>query len=250
VNAIVNALVAHAELMRYRIALIDSGEAQSISEVRAMRAEIDSMHAVFYYPWIRALDPLTNNPINLPPSGFVAGIYARSDIKRGVHRAPANEPVNLAVGLEKMINSAQLEALTPEGINCFRFFGGGGFRLWGARTASSEREWRYVNLRRYFAYLEHSIDRGTRWAVYEPNNSVLWNDVRRSIENFLYNEYRAGVLSGDKPENSFYVRCDRSTMTQSDLDEGRLVCRIGVALLRPAEFVVLRIGQWTADRKD
>ncbi|HEX8127973.1 MAG TPA: phage tail sheath subtilisin-like domain-containing protein [Pyrinomonadaceae bacterium] len=248
-TAIVNALIAHAERMRYRIAVIDSGDDQAISEVRAMRAKIDSKYAAFYYPWIRVLDPVTNSEINLPPSGFVAGIYARNDINRAVYKAPANEVVNLAIGFEKMLNRAQQEVLNPEGINCFRFFEGRGFRLWGARTTSSDPEWKYVNLRRYFAYLERSIDKGTQWAVFEPNGSMLWDNVRRTIEDFLFNEFQMGALLGDKPDKAYFVRCDRSTMTQNDLDNGRLVCLVGVAPLRPAEFVIFRIGQWTADRK-
>jgi len=139
--------------------------------------------------------------------------------------------------------------LNPEGINCFRFFAGRGYRLWGARTASSDPEWKYVNLRRYVTYLERSIDKGTRWAVFEPNGDALWATVRRTIEDFLLNEWQRGALLGGKPEEAFFVRCDRSTMTQNDLDSGRLVCQIGVAPLRPAEFVIFRIGQWTADRK-
>ncbi|HEV2880980.1 MAG TPA: phage tail sheath subtilisin-like domain-containing protein [Pyrinomonadaceae bacterium] len=248
-TAIINALIAHAERMRYRIAVIDSGDNQSVSEVRAMRAKIDSKYAAFYYPWIRVLDPVTNTEINLPPSGFVAGIYARNDINRAVYKAPANEVVNLAIGFEKMLNRAQQEVLNPEGINCFRFFEGRGFRLWGARTTSSDPEWKYVNLRRYFAYLERSIDKGTQWAVFEPNGSMLWDNVRRTIEDFLFNEFQMGALLGDKPDKAYFVRCDRSTMTQNDLDNGRLVCLVGVAPLRPAEFVIFRIGQWTADRK-
>jgi len=248
-TAIINALIAHAERMRYRIAVIDSGDNQSVSEVRAMRAKIDSKYAAFYYPWIRVLDPVTNSEINLPPSGFVAGIYARNDVNRAVYKAPANEVVNLAIGFEKMLNRAQQEVLNPEGINCFRFFEGRGFRLWGARTTSSDPEWKYVNLRRYFAYLERSIDKGTQWAVFEPNGSMLWDNVRRTIEDFLFNEFQMGALLGDKPDKAYFVRCDRTTMTQNDLDNGRLVCLVGVAALRPAEFVIFRIGQWTGDRK-
>ena len=248
-NATVNALISHAMRMRYRIAVLDAGENLSISEVRDQRAKIDSSYAALYYPWVRILDPVTNTEINVPPSGHVAGIYARNDVNRAVYKAPANEVVNLAIGFEKLINRAQQEVLNPEGINCFRFFAGRGFRLWGARTISSDPEWKYVNLRRYFAYLEHSIDKGTQWAVFEPNGEMLWGNVRRTIEDFLLNEWQMGALLGDKPEKAYFVKCDRSTMTQNDLDNGRLVCLIGVAPLKPAEFVIFRIGQWTADRK-
>lgn len=248
-NTIINLLISHAERMRYRIAVLDSGSGQAISQVRALRARFDSKYAALYYPWVRVLDPVTRKEINLPPSGFVAGIYARNDINRAVYKAPANEVVNLALGFEKLLNKAQQDVLNPEGINCFRFFEGRGFRLWGARTISSDPEWKYVNLRRYFAYLEHSIDKGTQWAVFEPNGDQLWANVRRTIEDFLLNEWTNGALLGDKPEKAYFVKCDRSTMTQNDLDNGRLVCLIGVAPLRPAEFVIFRIGQWTADRK-
>jgi uncharacterized protein len=248
-NATVGALISHAQRMRYRIAVLDSGEGQAISEVREMRAKLDSSYAALYYPWVRVLDPVTNTEINLPPSGFVSGIYARNDVNRAVYKAPANEVVNLAIGFEKMLNRAQQEVLNPEGINCFRFFEGRGMRLWGARTISSDPEWKYVNLRRYFAYLERSIDKGTQWAVFEPNGPRLWDNVRSTVADFLLNEWTSGALLGDKPEKSYFVRCDRSTMTQNDLDNGRLVCLVGVAPLRPAEFVIFRIGQWTADRK-
>lgn len=246
---IIDHLITHAQLMRYRIAVLDSGDGQNIGQVRAMRGKLDSKYAALYYPWVRVLDPVTRREINLPPSGFVAGIYARNDTERAVYKAPANEVVNLALGFEVMLSKGEQEVLNPEGVNCFRFFEGRGFRLWGARTISSDPEWKYVNLRRYFAYLERSIDKGTQWAVFEPNGDLLWANVRRTIEDFLLNEWMSGALLGEKPEKAFFVKCDRTTMTQNDLDNGRLICLIGVAPLRPAEFVIFRIGQWTADRK-
>ncbi len=248
-STINNLLISHCTRMRYRIAVLDSGDGQSISQVRSMRAKVDSSYAALYYPWIRVLDPVTRQEIHVPPCGHVAGIYARNDINRAVYKAPANEVVNLAIGFEVLLNRAQQEVLNPEGINCFRFFEGRGFRLWGARTISSDPEWKYVNLRRYFAYLERSIDRGTQWAVFEPNGEQLWANVRQTISEFLFNEWFNGALLGEKADKAFFVKCDRSTMTQNDLDNGRLICLIGVAPLRPAEFVIFRIGQWTADRK-
>jgi phage tail sheath protein FI len=248
-DSIYGLLIRHAELMRYRIAVLDSGEGQTINEVRATKAGLNSRYAAFYYPWIKVRDPITHLEICLPPSGFVAGLYARNDVERGVWKAPANEIVTAAVGLEQTLDKAQQEILNPEGINCFRYFEGRGFLLWGARTTTSDPEWKYVNLRRYFAYLEQSIDRGTQWVVFEPNGETLWAAVRRVIEDFLLNEWQAGALLGAKAEQAFFVKCDRSTMTQNDLDNGRLVCVIGVAPLEPAEFVIFRIGQWTADHK-
>lgn len=240
-------LIAHCEQMRYRIAVLDSGSGYAISEVRSQRGKIDTTHAALYYPWVRILDPITEEELHLPPSGFVAGIYARNDIENGVHKAPANEVVRLAVGFELTLNKAQQDVLNPEGINCFRFFEGRGRRLWGARTASSDPEWKYVNLRRYFAYLERSIEKGTQWVVFEPNDDTLWARVRQTVSDFLFNEWKSNHLLGTKPEEAYFVRCDRSTMTQNDLDNGRLICLVGVSPIRPAEFVIFRIGQWTAD---
>ena len=185
----------------------------------------------------------------LPPSGFVSGIYARNDAERGVHKAPANEVVRLASNFEFLINQRQQEALNPEGVNCLRFFEGRGFRVWGARTASSDPEWKYVNVRRYFAFLERSIEKGTQWSVFEPNGPRLWANIQRTVEDFLYNEFVSNHLAGRKPAEAFFVRCDETTMTQNDRDNGRLICLIGVAPLRPAEFVIFRIGQKTADAR-
>ncbi len=249
VAAVTNLLIAHAEKMRYRIAVLDSHEGMKLADVRKFKAKLDSKYAALYYPWVTVFDPVTRQPLNLPPSGFVAGIYARNDTERAVYKAPANEVVRGAIGFETQINAAQQEVLNPEGINCLRFFEGRGNRLWGARTISSDPEWKYVNLRRYFAYLERSIDKGTQWAVFEPNGEALWANVRATVRDFLVNEWANGALLGDKPEKAFFVRCDRSTMTQNDLDNGRLVCLVGVAPLRPAEFVIFRVGQWTADQK-
>jgi hypothetical protein len=177
----------------------------------------------------------------------VAGIYARSDILRGVFKAPANEVVRGLTKFEININKARQDVLNPEGINALRFFEGRGNRVWGARTMSSDPEWKYVNVRRLFIFLEHSIDKGTQWAVFEPNNERLWANIRSTIEDFLLVQWKSGALMGGKPEEAFFVRCDRTTMTQNDLDNGRLVCLIGVAPTYPAEYVIFRIGQWTAD---
>jgi phage tail sheath protein FI len=251
-SQITSHLLTHAEKMRYRVAVLDSPNGQALSEVRNFRGKFDSKYAALYYPWVTVLDP--NDPqgvreIELPPSGFVTGIYARNDVEHAVFKAPANEVVRGAIGFEMLLNKAQQDVLNPEGVNCFRFFEGRGFRLWGARTISSDPEWKYISVRRYFAYLEHSVDKGTQWAVFENNNDALWANIRRTVEDFLFNEWRSGALLGMKPEEAFFVRCDRSTMTQNDLDNGRLICLVGVAVVKPAEFVIFRIGQWTADRK-
>jgi len=240
-------LIAHCEQMRYRVAVLDSVDAQLITEIRADRSSIDTTRAGLYYPWIEISDPLTETDILLPPSGFVTGIFARNDVERGVHKAPANEVLRLAKRLEVNINKSQQEVLNPDGINVIRFFEGRGYRIWGARTATSDPEWKYMNVRRYFAFLERSIERGTQWSVFENNGTTLWSNVQSTIQDFLFNEWKEDHLAGNTPDEAFFVRCDRSTMTQNDIDNGRMICLIGVAALKPAEFVIFRIGQKTLD---
>ncbi len=249
-------LITHAEKMRYRIAVVDGPVGSSMNEIRDFRSQFDSKYGAIYYPWIKVFDPTERfsqgtppRQLVLPPSGFVTGIYARNDINRGVHKAPANEEVRGLSKLENNINKPRQEVINPEGINALRFFEGRGHRVWGARTMSSDPEWKYVNVRRLFNYIENSIDKGSQWAVFEPNNRHLWDNIRRTIEDFLLVLWRDGALMGAKPEEAFFVRCDRSTMTQNDLDNGRLICLIGIAPVKPAEFVIFRIGQWTGDAK-
>lgn len=249
-------LIGHAERLRYRIAVVDAPVGSSLTEIRSFRGRFDSKYAALYHPWIQILDPLERSSqgapprrLLLPPSGFVTGIYARSDVERGVHKAPANEVVRGLTQFEININKARQDVLNPEGVNCLRFFEGRGNRVWGARTMSSDPEWKYVNVRRLFIYIEHSIDKGTQWAVFEPNGPRLWANIRQTVEDFLLVLWRDGALLGDKPEQAYFVRCDRTTMTQNDLDNGRLICLIGIAPVKPAEFVIFRIGQWTGDAK-
>jgi phage tail sheath protein FI len=257
-QGIQGALISHCERRRaYRIAVLDTPPGQAIPGAREVRSRIDSTYAALYYPWVVVANPLARpgddsipREITLPPSGFVCGIYARTDIDRGVFKAPANEIVRGALRFESDVNFAQQEVLNPIGVNCLRYLSGRGFRLWGARTASSDPEWKYVSVRRYFNYLEASIDRSTQWAVFEPNGERLWANVRETVESFLYGEWRSGALLGGSTKEAFFVRCDRSTMTQNDLDNGRLVCLIGVAVVKPAEFVIFRIGQKTADARN
>jgi uncharacterized protein len=247
-------LLRHAEQKQYRIAVVDAPRRSSLTQVRSFRGRFDSKYGALYHPWIEILDPLEPpaagappRRIPLPPSGFVSGIYARNDIERGVHKAPANEVVRGLTRFEANINTARNEVINPEGINALRFFEGRGSRVWGARTMSSDPEWKYVNVRRFFIFLERSIDLAMQWAVFEPNNERLWSNIRRTVEDFLLVQWETGALLGSTPDEAFFVRCDRTTMTQNDLDNGRLVCLIGVAPTKPAEFVIFRIGQWTAD---
>jgi phage tail sheath protein FI/enoyl-CoA hydratase/carnithine racemase len=238
------ALIEHVnEPARFRFAVLDAPPAATIDEALAARSSINSSYAAMYYPWIT-----TANSLQLPPSGFVCGIYARVDTTRGVWRAPANEAITGAVGLQAAVDTHGQERLSAQSINSIRTFTGRGILLWGARTTSNDPEWKYVNVRRYFIFLEHSIYDGLQWVVFEPNGAALWQSVRRTVENFLLNSWQNGALLGNKPEEAFYVRCDRSSMTQNDIDSGRLIVEIGIAPVRPAEFVIIRIGLWTASR--
>jgi Bacteriophage tail sheath protein len=222
------------------------------AEVMTQRGSFDSEYGALYYPWVVMDDPTPANPlvpatVNLPPSGHVMGIYARSDINRGVFKAPANEVIDGIVGLSHRIDNGTQDVLNPLGINCLRNFipDNRGLRVWGARTVSSNGEWKYVNIRRLFQYIEASIDYGTQWVVFEPNNELLWARVRQSVSDFLTDTWRTGALMGTKPSEAFYVLCDRTTMTESDLENGRLIVEVGIAPTYPAEFVIFRISQWT-----
>lgn len=244
-----DALLSHCENLKYRFAVLSAPNVKTTAAIREARALHDSTYGALYYPWVVVKDPngAAGQLLELPPDGFMCGIYARSDIERGVHKAPANEVVRGVLRFAVNVNEATQDTLNPEGINCLRFFEGRGYRVWGARTLTSDPEWKYVNVRRLFIFLEHSIDRATQWVVFEPNNETLWLKVRMTIESFLVDVWRTGALMGTQAKEAFFVRCDRTTMTQGDLDNGRLVCLIGVAPTKPAEFVIFRIGQWTAD---
>lgn len=247
-QAIVLEMEKHCLKMRYRFGLVDAGKDMSVAEVQEFRSNFDSSRMALYHPWVVIPDPTgVKETVDVPPSGFIAGIYARTDVDRGVHKAPANTPVLGALRFSQNINKFQQELLNPKHINCLRSFSGRGHQVWGGRTLSSDPEWKYVNVRRYFLYLERSIEKGTQWAVFEPNGERLWANVVTTIESFLFNEWKNGRLLGSKPSAAYFVRCDRTTMSQNDLDNGRLICEVGVAPLTPAEFVIFRIGQKTAD---
>lgn len=247
-KAVIMEVQKHCQKMRYRIGIADSRQGMSLGEVRAFRNDFDDSRLALYHPWVVIADPTgQRNELAVPPAGFIAGIYVRTDVERGVHKAPANEVVMGALRFEQEINKFQQELLNPNGINCLRSFAGRGHRVWGGRTLSSDPEWKYVNVRRYFLYLERSIEKSTQWAVFEPNGEALWANIRSTVEDFVFNEWKGGRLLGSTPKEAYFVRCDRSTMTQNDIDNGRMVCVVGVAALTPAEFVIFRIGQKTAD---
>ena len=240
------AVVSHCETMLYRVAAIDTPAGFLPNDALDYRNNRSSNYAALYYPWITISSPIDGSLLNVPPAPYMAGIWARSDANYGVIKAPANEVVRSAVDFEQRINKAQQELLNPEGVNCLRYFPGAGFLVWGARTISDDPEWQYLSTRRYFCYLEQSIDEGTQWVVFEVNGPALWDSVRHTVESFLLDEWKSGALLGATPAQGYFVTCDATTMTQDDLANGRLICLIGVAAAQPAEFVIFRIGQWTA----
>lgn len=242
------ALVAHCENLTSRFAVLDiPRELKKVAEVQSHRNIFDSDYAALYHPWLQVFDPLDKRNIFIPPSGSMLGIYARSDNTRGVHKAPANEVVRACVGLDCQYNKGEQDILNPKGVNLIRSFTGQGIRVWGARTCSSNTIWKYINVRRLFIFLEQSIKNGSNWVVFEPNDEGLWARVQRTIYSFLLGVWRTGALMGGTPDEAFFVRVDRSTMTQDDIDNGRLICVIGIAPVKPAEFVIFRITQKTAD---
>lgn len=255
--AMQNELIAHCELMRYRFAVLDGvpPPGDSMSDVQAQRQQFDTKYAALYHPWLLITDPYPQAigaapDYPVPPSGHVLGIYARTDIERGVHKAPANEVVRGVIGLQRVLNKEQHDILNPYpvNINVIRDFrpNNRGIRVYGGRCITSDSDWKYVNVRRLLIFIEASIDRGLQWVVFEPNAEPLWARVRRSITNFLTLVWRNGALEGTRVEEAFFVKCDRTTMTQTDIDQGRLICLVGVAPVKPAEFVIVRIGLWTA----
>ncbi|MGA5224174.1 phage tail sheath family protein [Streptomyces koyangensis] len=249
VKAVQLGLIAHCELMGDRVAIIDPPPGQNAQQIRVWRQETagyDSKYAALYYPWIKSFDPASGQARLIPPSGHVAGIWARNDSERGVHKAPANEVVRGAVDLELQITRGEQDLLNPIGVNCIRAFPGRGIRVWGARTLASDPAWRYLNIRRYFNYLEESILIGTQWVVFEPNDHNLWARIRRNVSAFLVNEWRNGALFGQSPDEAYYVKCDQETNPPESVDLGRVVCEIGIAPVKPAEFVIFRLAQFSS----
>jgi phage tail sheath protein FI len=242
-----SALITHCEYMRYRFGILDPQDGLSIDGIRTFREPLDTKYAALYHPWIEVRDPSVQRSVQVAPSGHMAGIYARVDVERGVHKAPANEVIDSITKIAQDISKREQDVLNPVGINALRFFPNRGNRVWGARTVSSDSSWKYINVRRLFIYVEHSIDNGTQWVVFEPNDEPLWARVRQTITNFLTTTWRSGALQGTKPDEAFFVKCDRTTMTQDDIDNGRLICLIGIAPVKPAEFVIFRIQQKTLD---
>jgi uncharacterized protein len=241
-------LIEQCERLKDRFAVLDGPTDADIQEIQEHRGNYDTRYAAIYHPWITLRDPLDDIERNVPPSGHMIGVYARTDIERGVHKAPANEVIRGIIRLEQVLNKREQDILNPSpvNINVLRDFRerGLGLRVWGARVITSDTEWKYVNVRRLFIFLEESIDQGTQWAVFEPNDDRLWAQIIQAVSAFLTNVWRDGALFGRTAEEAFFVKCDRTTMTQDDIDNGRLIMIIGVAPVKPAEFVIIRIGQF------
>ena len=260
-------LLTHCEALKDRVAILDPpAEIKSIealtkvAEVKAAGTgdkpgkpvtsgrprKSDSGFGAFYFPRIRVMDPLGtgNQLVDVPPSGHLAGVWARTDASRGVHKAPANEPLRGALDVTYRVTRAEQEVLNPAGVNCIRWFPTEGIRVWGARTVADEAsEWRYLNVRRLFNMIEESIARGTRWVVFEPNDRPLWQDIKRDLNAFLRTMWRDGALMGRTPQEAFFVQCDEETNPRESIDQGRVVVVVGIAPVKPAEFIIFRIGQ-------
>ena len=244
---VVVSLVGHCETMKNRVAVLDMpsdmAKPKDLIEYRGM---IDSTYAAMYHPWIQVYDRAAKKPGYIPPSGAVMGIYARTDNTRGVHKAPANEAI-YCTGLKVNYTKSEQDILNPEGINLIRQIPGQGIRVWGARTASSNSTFRYINVRRLFIYVEESIKANTNWVVFEPNDVTLWTRVNLTVSTFLDNMWRNGMLAGATPSEGYFVEIGSNTMTKDDIMNGRLICNIGIAPIRPAEFVIFRVSQLTAE---
>jgi phage tail sheath protein FI len=244
--SIAKLLVQHCEAHRFRFAAIDTANVDPMG-LYPREAIADTPYAACYAPWLLVADAVTGAPVAVPPGGHVLGIYARVDTNRGVFKAPANEVVRGVLGLAFAVTEEMQSELNPRSVNVIRALPTRGIRVWGARTLSSNGLWKYVSVRRYFIFLERSIHEGTQWTVFEPNDERLWARVKDTIRLFLRVQWQSGALAGQTEDEAFFITCDRTTMTQDDILNGRLICEIGIAPVRPAEFVVFRIFQHTVE---
>lgn len=242
------AIIAHCSKMLDRVAVLDGGVPDKIDVgvIRPVGRSKIASYAALYYPWIRVFDPVTNDIATVPPSGHIAGLYARSDATRGVHKAPANEVIVGVLDTSRPISKEQQDGLNPEGINVIRSFNGT-IKVWGGRTMADKDnvEFQYISTRRFFNFLRESIDEGTQFVVFEPHTPALWQRIKRSVGDFLLNQSRAGALFGETPEKAFFVKCDEETNPPDVRELGQVVTEIGVAIVKPAEFVIFRIQQTT-----
>ena len=240
VKSVQTAMLNHCEAMKDRFAILDCPVGLNVQDMIGWRKEkmnFDSKYGAIYYPWIKVDGGV------VPPSGHIAGVYARVDSERGVHKAPANEIVRGVIGLERNISRNEQDFLNPIAVNCIRSFPNQGIRIWGARTLSSDAQWRYINVRRLFCNVEESILQNTNWIVFEPNDAFLWSSIKRDIGAYLTLVWRSGALFGKTPDEAFYVKCDEETNPKEVRDIGYCIIEVGMAPVKPAEFVVFRVSQ-------
>jgi phage tail sheath protein FI len=249
-KAVQTTLITHCELHGNRMALLDAPPGMNPQQIKEWRSDVamyDSAFASLYYPWIKVENPTATNgadaEVLIPPSGHIAGVWARVDETRGVWKAPANETIAGCLDVEYPVTKAEQSLLNPIGINCIRPFGTRGIRIWGGRTLASDTDWRYLNVRRLFNMVETTILDGTQWAVFEPNDVKLWEGVKRTLTGFLTGLWRDGALFGTSADQAFFVKCDAETNPPQSIDEGKLVVEVGIAPVKPAEFVIFRISQ-------
>lgn len=257
------ALLSHCERLKDRVAILDGPEStndvEQLTRIKTPAGDDASDSpglrcrqskggfGAIYFPWVKVKDPLSssNELVSLPPSGHLAGLYARNDATRGVHNAPANYVLSGVLDLCQRITPAEQDVLNPVGVNCIRMFSGSGIRVWGARTvADGSSEWRYLNVRRLFCMIEESILKSMNWVVFEPNDITLWKKIKRDLSAFLMGLWREGALMGARPEDAFFVQCDSETNSQGEIDQGRVVTFIGIAPVKPAEFIIFKVGQY------
>jgi phage tail sheath protein FI len=248
-KSVQTALISHCEQHGNRMAVLDAPPGMTPQQIKDWRGDVamyDSPYAALYYPWVKVDNPIGVNgdsEVLIPPSGHIAGVWARTDETRGVWKAPANDTIRGVLDVERTITQNEQAVLNPIGINCIRPFGTRGIRIWGARTLSSDTDWRYINVRRLFNMIEATILEGTQYAVFEPNDMTLWEGVKRTLNAFLRGLWSAGALFGASADEAFYVKCDAETNPPESIDEGKLVVEVGIAPVKPAEFVVFRISQ-------
>ena len=246
VEIVQEAVVSLCENHLNCFAILDVPPGGDFDEVLRWRRQFDSAHAALYFPWVKVLDG--NRRISVPPSGHIAGQISHSDRTVGVHKAPANRVVEGIIDLDVILQDSHLALLNNAGVNCIRAFGPRGLRVWGARTMSSDTEWRFVNVRRTVSAIAAAIERGMQWVVFEPNKPTLWKRIVANISIFLSELWRLGLLTGASPEEAFFVQCDEETNPQADIDKGRISTTIGLAVARPVEFIIFRVAQRMEDQ--
>lgn len=243
-------LKTHCSALQDRMAILDGIEDLGGKGLDEMPRPGGFPDGAIYFPWLQVFDPEKKQNVFVPPSGHVCGMIARTDHDRGVHKPPANEPLHGVIGLKYDLTREEQNVLNPRGINCIRNFGDGGIKVYGARTLSADPEWKYLNVRRLFQVVRSSLQKGTEWVVFEPNNPTLWGDIRRNVAAYLKTLWSEGALVGATPEEAFFVRCDEATNPQENIDNGLVTIEVGICPVKPAEFVMINIQQHYGEKEE